>query len=43
MTDVDVNEDTPFEPWKEEATMPQADYLPPEFLDEYISVHVLLL
>ena len=43
MTDVDVDKDTHFELWKEEATMPQADYLPPEFLDEYILAHVLLL
>jgi len=42
MTDVDLYEDPHFEPWEMEATMPEADDLPPEFLDEYISAHVLL-
>jgi len=44
MTDVDVDlfEDPHFEPWEMEATMPDADDLPPEFLDEYISAHFLL-
>jgi hypothetical protein len=41
MTDVD-DDDVHFELWEEEAAMPEADDLPPEFLDEYISAHVLL-
>ena len=44
MTDVDVDlyEDACFELWEEDAAMPEADDLPPEFLDNYISAHVLL-
>jgi len=44
MTDVDVDlyEDARFELWEEDAAMPEADDLPPEFLDNYISAHVLL-
>ncbi len=39
MTDVD-DDDMHFELWEE--AIPEADDLPPEFLDEYISAHVLL-
>jgi hypothetical protein len=44
MTDVDVDlyEDARFELWEEDAAMPEADDLPLEFLDNYISAHVLL-
>jgi len=39
---IDVDDDDHLEMWDEEAAMPEADDLPPEFLDEYIAAHVLL-
>jgi hypothetical protein len=38
---IDINDDY-LEPWEEEAVMPEADDVPPDFLDNYIVVHVLL-
>ncbi len=38
---IDVDEGN-FEMWEPEAAMPEADDDPPEFLDNYISAHVLL-
>ncbi len=42
MIDID-NDDEHFEMWNREAVIPVDDDLPPEFLDKYISAHVLLL
>jgi hypothetical protein len=42
MIDVDETEDH-LEMWENDAEMPEADNDPPEFLDNYISAHVLLL
>ncbi len=42
MIDVDLYGDLHLKPWEMEAAMPEADDLSPEFLDEYISAHVLL-